>query len=119
MKPLPIALTVLSINACKPELKKQYIVRHLQVRSLNSDTYHNEVKLDSIEVESDSAAYWQGVISFTANKQAEKLLRNKGVKNLPTLIYEFDVLNERYGSIRGKITHEQRMKANQFIKEHD
>lgn len=103
----------------KPVLKKYYIVKDLHVQSAGTSEYHNEGTLDSILAESDTAAYWQGVLAYTANKKAEKDLRDKGVKILPVETYDFNVLDEHMGSIRNLMTHKMRVKANAYTKPYE
>lgn len=122
MKPLlMIATLALCFARCqeKPVLKKYYIVKHLHVQSPGTSEYHNEARLDSIQAESDTAAYWQGVLAYAANKRAEKELRDKGVKILPVETYDFNVLDEHMGSIRNLMTHEMRVKANEYTKPYE
>lgn len=113
------AETVGDISNSGIVLKKYYIVKEWHVRSPGDSFYHNSATLDSIQAGSDTAAYWQGVLAYTASKKEEKKFREKGVKYPQIETIDFNVLDEKFGSIRGLMTHEMRVKANAYTKPYE
>jgi hypothetical protein len=108
---------ICACNSKKP-LKNYYVVLERKEKDIFTGEYNKEVKIDTIQKESDSLAFWEGVYSFVANKQAEKIVKDAGMKSPPTLVVDYDVLNEVGNSIVPNISESQKKEAQTFIKQH-
>jgi hypothetical protein len=105
--------------SCKsaPKNKKYYIVIKQKERDIVSGYYSPSVKIDSIEVETDSIAYWKGIFAYGGGLRAGKLLKEKGY-DLPTVTENFDVLNSEKISILPFISETNKKTAMDFLNKH-
>lgn len=121
MKQILILLLLASCQqAVKPkqsEKKKYFIHIERKSQSIFTGGYENETHVDSIFAETDSAAYWEGVKSFTAEQMADKLIKDNG-KQSPYSALRFDVLDRDKISILPAIPDELKQKAREFINSH-
>lgn len=106
---------LLLLISCKqqPEKKKYYI--EISQKAMYVTGYEDRVKRDSVLLENDSLAFWEGIRTYTAHLITDKLLKDKGIKNLTSITKDFDVLNSDEISILPTISVEEKLKAEKYI----
>jgi hypothetical protein len=114
-------LVILFLIGCntekKPELKKYYVVIEIKELPILGGDYEDSKKIDTINVENDSIAYWKGVIAYTASLRTDNLLKKQGIKNAPYYATGFEVLNEYGNDISGNLSETLKAQAKKFIEE--
>lgn len=112
------SLSVFTLTACHsdPQPKKYYIVIYQDVKELTSERYSPKVDLDSVEVLTDSMAYWKGIYSVAGSLITEKKVKEIGTPRFYRF-RDFDVWDENKVSILPAIPASIKEKGQAFIQQ--
>jgi hypothetical protein len=112
---LAAGVFLISCDSLKKERKsKYYISLKVKSQSLYGGGYDDEIKQDSTEAESDSAAYFDGAISYVSWEHVNESFKERGIPAM-TIPISFDVYNEAGENIKSNLSPSYLRKVEAYI----
>lgn len=114
-----IAIILFSCKGKSEKPKQTYIiVLKRNEQSILSGGYEKRRVFDTIRVENDSIAFWEGIKKFTASLMAEEKLKSSGIKNLPYETEGIEVRNSEGVDIIQASSAEEKARSMEYIRKH-